>query len=244
MRVGVYVDGYNLYYAGRKHCGRGTAGWRWLDVRSLANKLLVEKESVWPSARMRHINYCTARIDGSSNPSGAADQDVYLKALTAFKSVDHIEYGHYVTRVKYAPLARPDRKRRPVLMRPDWPLKIKDSSNADIPDAIVIASYAHREEKGSDVNVAAHLLLDILEKRIDAAVIISNDSDLRFPIQEARQRVPVGLVNPGSSYTAGALNGDPDAGAGSHWWRTLNASDFNTHQLPNPAASYTRPVGW
>jgi hypothetical protein len=25
MRVGVYVDGYNLYYSGRGHCGRGTA---------------------------------------------------------------------------------------------------------------------------------------------------------------------------------------------------------------------------
>jgi hypothetical protein len=37
--------------------------------------------------------YCTARIDGASNPSGQADQDVYLKALMAAGSVDHIEYG-------------------------------------------------------------------------------------------------------------------------------------------------------
>ncbi|HEY7200404.1 MAG TPA: NYN domain-containing protein, partial [Candidatus Dormibacteraeota bacterium] len=31
MRVGVYVDGFNLYYGARGLCGRGTAGWRWLD---------------------------------------------------------------------------------------------------------------------------------------------------------------------------------------------------------------------
>jgi hypothetical protein len=42
------------------------------------------------------VVYCTARIDGASNPSGQADQDVYLKALLAAGSVDHIEYGTYV----------------------------------------------------------------------------------------------------------------------------------------------------
>ena len=36
MKVGVYVDGYNLYYGGRGICGRGVPGWRWLDLRSLA----------------------------------------------------------------------------------------------------------------------------------------------------------------------------------------------------------------
>jgi hypothetical protein len=31
MRVGVYIDGYNLYSG-----GRGTGGWRWLDLRTPA----------------------------------------------------------------------------------------------------------------------------------------------------------------------------------------------------------------
>ena len=57
--------------------------------------------------------YCTARIDGVSNPSGQADQDVYLKALLAAGSVDHIEYGTYVARVKMAPLAVKDERGRP-----------------------------------------------------------------------------------------------------------------------------------
>jgi hypothetical protein len=40
VRVGVYVDGFNLYFGARSVCGRGTRGWRWLDVRALAERLL------------------------------------------------------------------------------------------------------------------------------------------------------------------------------------------------------------
>jgi hypothetical protein len=43
--------------------------------------------------------------------------------------------------------------------------------------AVTAATY---EEKGSDVNVAAHLLVDVLAGGFDAAVVISNDSDLRW----------------------------------------------------------------
>ncbi|CAN3132229.1 hypothetical protein ACNUDN_06058 [Mycobacterium sp. smrl_JER01] len=32
----MYIDGVNLYYGGRGLCGKGTAGWRWLDVRTPA----------------------------------------------------------------------------------------------------------------------------------------------------------------------------------------------------------------
>jgi hypothetical protein len=31
-----------------------------------------------------------------------------------------------------------------------------------VTDAVFMVSYAHREEKGSDVNVASHLLVDVL----------------------------------------------------------------------------------
>jgi hypothetical protein len=35
VRIGVYVDGFNLYYGARGLCGRGTPGWRWLDLRGV-----------------------------------------------------------------------------------------------------------------------------------------------------------------------------------------------------------------
>jgi hypothetical protein len=72
MRVSVLVDAYNLYYAGRKLCGRGAPGWRWLDVRSLAATLVAEQSALWPGARIERVVYCTARITGAANPSGAA----------------------------------------------------------------------------------------------------------------------------------------------------------------------------
>ena len=93
------------------------------------------------------------------------------------------------------------------------------------------------------VEYAAHLLVDLLAGGFDAAVVISNDSDLRWPAQEARRRVPVGMVNPGSGFTAGHLSGKPGAGAAGHWCRTL-ADDFTAHQLPDPASGHRRSAGW
>lgn len=77
---------------------------------------------------------------------------------------------------------------------------VQDGTSQPVPGARFIVSVARREEKGSDVNVATHLLLDVLNGGVDAAIVISNDSDLRLPILEARSRVPVGLVNPTKSY--------------------------------------------
>lgn len=161
MRIGVYVDGFNLYYGARGICGRGTPGWRWLDLRALATDL-AGRHARWPGARVHRIVYCTARIDGASNPSGQADQDVYLKALLAADSVDHIEYGTYVARVKTAPLTVKGPQGRPELVVPGWPVMVQDGHGGPVDAAVFMVSYASREEKGSDVNLAAHLLLDVL----------------------------------------------------------------------------------
>ncbi len=44
------------------------------------------------------------------------------------------------------------------------------------------------EEKGSDVNIATYLLVDAFDDEYEAAVVVSNDSDLAEPIRIARQR--------------------------------------------------------
>ena len=242
MNVGVYIDGFNLYYGARGLCGRGTAGWRWIDLRALAAALC--QSSSWSTANVSRIVYCTARISGADNPSGARDQDLYLKALVAAGSVDHVEYGTYVSRVKRAPLALPDGKGRPILTRATAPVLVKDAADNPVHDAIFLVSHAQREEKGSDVNVAAHLLLDVLQGAIDAALVISNDSDLKLPIVEARNRIPVGLVNPSKAQTAGDLRGQKTDGVGNHWWYRLRGAEIRAHQLPNPVGAYARPPGW
>lgn len=244
MRVGVYVDGFNLYYGAKFIMGgSGRPGWRWLDLRRLSANLVAQR-SAWQGASVDRVVYCTARISGTSNPGGAHDQDTYLRALKQHGSVDLCEEGVYVNRVASAPLARRDAKGRPVLVTPDWPIMVQDPAGAAMPDARFIVSVARREEKGSDVNVASHLLIDIFEQRIDAAVVISNDSDLALPIRHARQRVPVGLVNPTSHYRAGALGGTPGEGAGAHWWYQLAGGDLTAAQLPDPVGKLTKPAGW
>lgn len=245
MRVGAYIDGYNLYYGARGLCGRGTAGWRWLDVRKLLGGLLAARLD-WPGGSLEKIVYCTAVIDAASNPSGYADQDVYLKAIRASGSVDQIEYGTYVARVKQAPLAVKTQSRTggPEIVRPHWPIMIQDGQGNPVPDAIFMVSYAHREEKGTDVNVASHLLVDVLTGKVDAAIVVSNDSDLSFPVKYARTRVPVGLINPSRNHLAGALRGGPADGVGRHWWRQLTVADLKASQLPNPVRGYSRPAGW
>ncbi|MFB8188684.1 NYN domain-containing protein [Microbacterium sp. NPDC055988] len=244
MRVGVYIDGFNLYYGARRLCGRGAPGWRWLDLRALSHAILAGPGFSWPGATIERVVYCTARIKGAGDQSGQRDQDVYLRALKAHGAVDVLEMGTYVSRVATAPLAVADRRQRPVLTHPGWPLMVRDSQGADSPQATFMASVARREEKGSDVNVASHLLLDVLEQRVDAAIVISNDSDLKFPIVQARMRVPVGTVNPTVGYLAGALAGNAADGVGRHWWHQLRSAQIEASQLPANVGKITRPPGW
>ena len=190
------------------------------------------------------VVYCTARIDGNSNASGAADQNIYLRTLVASGSVDHIEFGNYIAKVIERPLAVRNRRRRPVLVEPGWPMMVQHNGEVLVTGTKFLASVATCEEKGSDVNVVSHLLVDVLDGTVDAAVVISNDSDLRYPVQEARRRVPVGTVNPGGGYVAGDLSGQPADGAGRHWWRSLCAADFVRHQFADPAGRLRRPAGW
>lgn len=209
---------------------------------------LVAERRNWAGAAIERVVYCTARIDGAENPGGAADQEVYLRALAAARSVDVIQFGHYVARAKQAPLAHLGRKGRPRVVRPTEPLQ-GDGLPLTIGmdgcgDAVVLAQVLVREEKGSDVNVASHLLADVLTGAVDAAVVLSNDSDLGLPVRMARERVPVGVVNPSPGHLAGALQGHPDDGAGRHWWRQLQPKDFISHQLPDPVAGLSRPIGW
>ncbi|UOX86234.1 NYN domain-containing protein [Amycolatopsis sp. FBCC-B4732] len=223
--------------------GSGVAGWRWLDVRRLAENLIA-RHSGWSTAHVERVVFCTARISGASHQTGSRDQNVYLRALVAAKSVDVVELGRYVNRVATAPLAVKGPKGKPVVTTAAWPIVVQDSGERPVPDARFMVSVARREEKGSDVNVASHLLLDLLHKRVDAVVVISNDSDLAFPVAQARTLVPVGVVNPTRNYVAGASSADAGEGVGGHWWWQLAAADLTNAQLPARITTLTKPSGW
>lgn len=241
MRIGVYIDGFNLYYGARACCGKSTAGWRWLDVRSMVAAQLPPR---WAGAEIARVVYCTARVSGIDDPSTPKDQDRYLRALEVGGIVDRIEYGNFVTRVRHSPLVTASKGGRPQIVQSRWPVMVKDTSRVDVPDARFIVSHLHREEKGSDVNVATHLMQDVFEGSVDGVIVVSNDSDLKLPIAVARDRVPVGIITPSNQRLAGDLAFASDEGVGSHWQVSLSARDFKNHQLPDPVGPVPKPAGW
>lgn len=243
VKVGVYVDAFNLYYGMRDHCGRGTAGWRWLDIRALAADLCK-----WPGSTVSRIVYCTAYVDPSDDQLAHADQSVYVKALKAHKSIDVLQLGYYAAWPKKLPLAVELPTGRPQVIVPTgaetWSSELPIAHVTNSCGDMLMATVRNREEKGSDVNVATHLLADIFRNEVQAAIVISNDSDLALPLSIARTMVPVGTVNPGTNPLAGALKGDRNEGPGRHWWRRLSDQDCYMHQMPNPVNQFYKPVGW
>ncbi len=248
MRVGVYVDGFNLYYGGRAVVAGGRrhqAGWRWLDLRRLSQRLIdLRRDWLAKGAVLHRVIYCTAFIDGKTNHEGRRNQDRYVAALLEHGSIDELVEGRFSSRLQKAPLAIMGSDGKPIVMTSRWPVQVRDSSGGDVPDATFIVSRHRFEEKGTDVNVASRLLLDVLGEQVDAAIVVSNDSDLRLPIRESRRRVPVGLVNPGQSRLAGDLTGRADEGVGLHWWYKLSAADYTDCQLPDRVGQFAKPAAW
>lgn len=78
LRVGVYVDAFNVYYGGAELCGgKHAPGWRWLDLPALALSLV--NPMLWPNASFARFAYCTAPR-GRHGPT-SADQENYIEAL-------------------------------------------------------------------------------------------------------------------------------------------------------------------
>ncbi len=127
-----------------------------------------------PKDDIKRIRYFTAKVSARpGDPQQPQRQQTYLRALATLPSVS-IHYGHFLTHPVRMPLVNPPRR---------------GSKTAEV---------LKTEEKGSDVNLASHLLLDAFQSDCDVAVVISNDSDLRVPIRIAEQQlgVTVGIVNP------------------------------------------------
>ena len=126
-----------------------------------------------PKDEIKRIRYFTATVSARpDNPHAPQRQQVYLRALETIPGLS-IHYGHYLSHVTRMPLARPRRGARSV-------------------------EVMKTEEKGSDVNLATFLLLDAFKSDCQVAVVISNDSDLKLPIEVAQHELGlrVGVVNP------------------------------------------------
>jgi uncharacterized LabA/DUF88 family protein len=217
-----------------------------LDIVGLASDLI--SPHIWPNSVVTTVAYCTALRDREGYPSSLADQRTYIDALRQHSDIVSVIDGKYVSRVKTGVIVdaagkAPRRVSSPGATQiPAW-LPVREIVGPT-GQAELLATVSTFEEKGSDVNVAIGLAEDALTNRIDAAMVFSNDSDLRSALELARKRVPVATINPSASRTVIDLRGDASSGVGRHWWRRLSPADFYNHQLPDQVGPYAKPPGW
>ena len=203
MRTIIYVDGFNLYF--RLLVNRPAT--KWLNIKALAEKVLN------PTNVVIGVKYYTARVSGRIDSTAPARQQIYLDALRTVPEIS-IHMGSFLLSEKFAGLVKPPEFRPRIALEQPWP---------DVVKVIKV------EEKGSDVNLASHLLLDAFQGSFDVAAVLSNDSDLVEPIRIVTKILgkPVGLLSPVSNPTLDLRNV-------ASFIRRISVSDLADSQFPDP----------
>jgi len=163
------------------------------------------------------VRYFTAKVRPVPDPQTQMRQRLYLKALETLPNVV-IHFGRFSA--NQVRMALVDRK----------------------PGRPKTALVWKTEEKGSDVNIATHLLLDGHDGLYDEAVVISGDSDLVEPVREANVRFgPVHVLNPRDVHSDLSLAATSYGALNSALLAGCQFSD--TVVLPS-GRSVTRPRAW
>lgn len=172
-----------------------------------------------PNDTVEKVRFYTAKVYGRGDPQRPIRQQTYWRALRA-TGVEVVE-GHFLEHV--------------VPMR---------NANPPPPKVQVWKS----EEKGSDVNLAAHLVRDAFTGAFEQALVVSNDSDLALPVQLVRDEAkrPVMVVRPVSNQGR-APSGQLKRAAASV--RDIRRAILPTCQLPDPfslpsGGPLRKPSGW
>jgi uncharacterized LabA/DUF88 family protein len=172
-----------------------------------------------PHHRITALKYFTALVSGKRDPQQPIRQQTYWRALRVTTPELTIYRGSFLTHPVKMPLAQPSGNQK-------------------------YATVLKTEEKGSDVNLAVHLLNDAWLDAYDCAVIVSNDSDLAEAMRLIKSHHPnkkLGLVFP-------RHKGHPSR-------ELMQYADFQKHlgekllaacQFPTPIPGTTihKPVTW
>lgn len=225
MKTNVYIDGFNLFYGALKGSPH-----KWLDLESLFVSLL-------PRNNVQRIRYFTARVEARDHDLDLPNrQEVYLRAL-ALRSRVSVEFGSFMASAVRAPLVELNGGGKPLKQSGRPVLKRDDTGKLDM-------AYVYKsEEKGSDVNLAAHLLRDAFQGDCECAVIVSNDSDLLTPIRMAKADcgLTVGLVPP-------RAYGSLELKALADFTRKIRSHHLTAAQFPNTLSDaigdFHKPEDW
>jgi uncharacterized LabA/DUF88 family protein len=127
-----------------------------------------------PKNQIIKIKYFTALVTARpGDPDQPNRQQIYLRALKTIPNLEII-FGHFLEHEVMMPRA------------------------SSMPGKRRYVNVIKTEEKGSDVNIAAHMISDGYKGLYKAAIILSNDSDLVEPVKIVRNELnlPVGILNP------------------------------------------------
>jgi hypothetical protein len=162
------------------------------------------------------IKYFTALVAARPNdPDKPLRQKTFLRALQTVPNLEII-LGTFLSHEVTMPLAPPNKGYTRVIKT---------------------------EEKGSDVNIATHLLVDGFRDDYELAVVISNDSDLLEPIKFVTQELgkPVGLLNPHKNPSVALQS---QALFVKQIRRGVLANSLFPDVLSDSGGTFSKPKGW
>lgn len=157
--------------------------YKWLDLSRMSDLLL-------PKFDVVQVRYFTARIRMQTHkPQSPQRQQAYLRAISADPRVS-MHFGQF--RIDQREMQR-------------HPLELDEAGQP------ILVKVRKFEEKGSDVNLATHLLSDAFQNAAAAFVVLTNDSDLAEPMRLLRHDwgKTVGLITPGHTTSKALLAAGP-----------------------------------
>lgn len=215
MRTYIYIDGFNFYYGVVKN-----SSYKWLDFMALFKKVLKPEHDILA------IKYFTARVSGKFDPNQPLRQKTFIRALEKHIPELSVYYGQFNSHTINAPLAHP-------------------ISEKTFGQSIKFANITKTEEKGSDVNLAVHVLNDAWKDKYDCAVIVSNDSDLAESLRliKEQNKKKIGVILPS---TDGKRHPSRALSQYANFTKSILKSTLKACQLPDPipGTNITKPTDW
>lgn len=102
------------------------------------------------------------------------------------------------------------------------------------------------QEKGSDVKLATHLLMDGIHDKYDVALVITNDSDLEEPVRAVRKELGKRIMV--AAPTRGHMADKLKKASGGRNHKTIPMTLVMEYQLPDQITSkgkqISKPVAW
>ena len=176
-------------------------------------------ERLLPPNKILAVKYFTARVQARPGDlDQPSRQETYFKALRTDPRVE-ITFGHFLTNSVSLPKA----------------------------DGTGYARVIKTEEKGSDVNLATHLLRDAYLGNFQVGVLVTNDSDLAEPVRIVTQELgkTVGILSP---ITREGRHASRALTRHATFQKSIRQGLLRSTQFPNPVSSPSgvirKPASW